>query len=152
MYKRQHENLTILLQEETFQIQLLNVCEIVREVVEVQKSIYPNITFILDCSSFKAKVNPQAMKQMLQNIISNACKYNSQDGYVKIYDKNNSLHIEDGGKGIKDLDRIFERSYSTEHSSGIGLDIVKRLAKAMDIEIEIKTNKNRRTIFILTMR
>jgi two-component system OmpR family sensor kinase len=147
-----HENLTILLQEETFQIQLINVCDIVKEVVEVQKYIYPNIDFILECSNFRAKLNPQAMKQILQNIISNACKYNSQNGYVKIYSIDNSLYIEDSGKGIKEPDRIFERSYSAQHSSGIGLDIVKRLAKAMDIKIEVKTNEIKGTIFILTMR
>jgi len=48
-------------------------------------------------------------------------------------------------------DKIFQRSYSTEDSSGIGLDIVKRLATALDIEIEVK-NKEKGTIFILKMR
>ncbi|MEA1891948.1 MAG: ATP-binding protein [Campylobacterota bacterium] len=39
------------------------------------------------------------MKQILQNIISNACKYNAKDGYVKIYTQNNMLHVLDNGSG-----------------------------------------------------
>ncbi|MBU1658186.1 HAMP domain-containing histidine kinase [bacterium] len=146
-----HENLTILLQEETFQMQLANVFNLVEDVVQIQKTIYPNIDFKIESSNFKAKINPHAMKQILQNIISNACKYNSQNGYVNIYAKENSLYIQDSGKGIKEPSKIFERSYSGEHSSGIGLDIVKRLANAMNIKIEAKSN-TQGTVFILTMR
>ncbi len=145
-----HENLTILLQEETFQMQVINICDVVEDVVQIQKTIYPDIDFIVECASFKEKVNKQAIKQILQNIISNACKYNTNDGYVKIYAKNHSLYIEDGGKGIEEPEKIFERSYSSEHSSGIGLDIVKRLAKAMGITIEVRSKKQG-SIFILTI-
>ena len=146
-----HENLTILLQEETFQMQELNLCEIVDEVVQVHKQLYPNIRFILECLNFRAKVNPNAVKQILQNIISNAAKYNNENGYVKIYVKNSSLYIEDGGKGIKEPDKIFERSYSREGSSGLGLDIVKRLGDTMSMKIEVQSNSNGST-FILTMQ
>ncbi|WP_345992547.1 HAMP domain-containing sensor histidine kinase [Sulfurimonas sp. HSL-1716] len=146
-----HENLTVLLQEETFQMSFINVCEVVNEIVQIQKPIYPDINFDVECQNFQAKLNQHAMKQILQNIISNACKYNSKNGFIKIYKDTNSLYIEDGGKGIKEPDKIFERSYSGEHGSGIGLDIVKRLADAMDIKIKVKS-KNNGSIFILTMR
>ncbi len=136
-----HENLTILLQEETFQMQVINVFDLVEDVVQIQNTIYPNIDFKIESSNFKAKINPHAMKQILQNIISNACKYNSQNGYVKIYAKDSSLYIQDSGKGIKEPDKIFERSYSAEHSSGIGLDIVKRLSYAMNIEIDVSSSE-----------
>ncbi len=146
-----HENLTILLQEETFQIQNQNICPIVQEVVDVQKSLYPNIIFHIQCNTFKAKINRHAMKQILQNIISNACKYNILNGYIKIYHKNDALYIEDNGKGIKEPAKIFERSYSDENSSGLGLDIVKRLAYAMDIKIIVQKNEPSGTIFVLTL-
>ncbi|ADN09123.1 sensor histidine kinase [Sulfurimonas autotrophica] len=147
-----HENLTILLQEETFQIQNQNICQIVQEVVDVQKALYPNIIFHIQCNTFKAKINTHAMKQILQNIISNACKYNVSNGYIKIYHKNNALYIEDNGKGIKEPAKIFERSYSDENSSGLGLDIVKRLAYAMDIKIVVQKNEPSGTTFILSAR
>jgi two-component system OmpR family sensor kinase len=137
-----HENLTILLQEETFQMSNINVCKVVKEVVDIQKELYKDLHFQIECTNLKAKLNPNAMKQLLQNIISNACKYNTQNGSVMIYTKQNALYIQDNGKGIKEPDKIFERSYSAEHSSGFGLDIVKRLALAMDIKIEVETSSH----------
>ena len=143
-----HENLTILLQEETFQMQEVKLFDIVLEVVQTQKQIYPHIDFDIQNSMLKIKINPNAMKQILQNIISNACKYNSKNGFVKIYVKNSKLYIEDSGKGIKNPKKIFERSFSDENSSGIGLDIVKRLAKSMDIDIEVKSS-SKGTVFMI---
>jgi len=144
-----HENLTTLLEEETFQMQEMNIYDIVQEVVQIQEQIYPDLSFEISNSSLKTKINPNAMKQILQNIISNACKYNSKNGYIKIYTKDNKLYIEDSGSGIQEPNKIFERSYSAKHSSGIGLDIVKRLAKSMDIDIEVKSSSNG-SLFILT--
>lgn len=132
-----HQNLTILLEEETFQMSCIDICSIVEDVVQVQKQIFCDITFHISCHNFKVKINENALKQILQNIISNGCKYNSQYGSVSIYTKENVLYIQDSGKGIKEPEKIFERSYSGENSSGIGLDIVKRLATSMDIEIKV---------------
>ncbi|MFK5938256.1 MAG: HAMP domain-containing sensor histidine kinase [Sulfurimonas sp.] len=146
-----HENLTILLEEETFQMQIFNVCEIVADVVQIQKQLYPDIVFKVECANFKAKFNQNATKQILQNIISNACKYNSQHGHVNIYIKDDALCIADSGNGIKEPSKIFERSYSEENSSGLGLDIVKRLSDAMDINIELTTSK-KGSCFILNFK
>ena len=145
-----HENLTILLQEGTFQMQEVDLFDIVRDVVQTQKQIFPKIDFRVASSSFVLKTNQNAMKQILQNIISNACKYNSKDGFVKIYVENNALYVEDSGKGIEDPEKIFERSFSSGNSSGIGLDIVKRLANSMNIDIKVLSSKNGST-FILTI-
>jgi len=143
-----HENLTILLQEETFQVDRVNIFNIVDEVVAMHKTLYPNIDFKLEHFTLTVKTNPQALKQILQNIISNACKYNKKDGFVKIYTRGNRLYIQDSGKGIENPEKIFERSFSGENSSGIGLDIVKRLASALNIKIDVKSS-NSGTIFVL---
>ncbi len=144
-----HENLTILLQEETFQMQEVNLFDIVQEIVQTQKQIYPHIDFDIQNSILKTKINPNAMKQILQNIVSNACKYNTKNGFVKIYAKEGRLYIEDSGKGVRNPQKIFERSFSDENSSGIGLDIVKRLAKSMNIDIKV-ISSDEGSIFILT--
>lgn len=143
-----HENLTILLQEETFQVDRVNIFNIVDEVVAMHKTLYPNINFMLEHFTLVAKTNPQALKQILQNIISNACKYNRKNGFVKIYTRGDSLYIQDSGKGIEKPEKIFERSFSGENSSGIGLDIVKRLASALNIAIDVKSSSGG-TVFIL---
>ena len=144
-----HKNLTILLQEETFQMQELNLCKTVHELVQTYQQLYPNLTFFIECSDLTAKLNSHAIKQILQNLISNACKYNTKDGYVKIYNKNSSLFIQNSGQKIEDTKKIFERFYSSDkNSSGIGLDIVNRLAKLMNIKIEVKADEKSNT-FIL---
>lgn len=143
-----HDSLTTLLQEETFQMQMLNLCETVEDVVLTQKQLHQNIDFRVECTNFKIKLNQNAIKQILQNIISNACKYNKNSGYVKIYKKENVLYIEDSGHGIKEPSKIFERSYSDEHGSGIGLDIVRRLAHAMSITLEVQSSSKGTTFII----
>ena len=145
-----HENLTILLQEETFQLEQVNLCEITQEILQTQQQIYPNIRFTKECSNFTAKLNTHAIKQILQNIISNACKYNTENGYVKIYTKKSTLYIQNSGPKIVNPDKIFERSYSSDkHSSGIGLDIVNRLAKAMSIEIKAESSEESNTFLLI---
>ncbi len=147
-----HKNLTVLLQEETFQLAPLPLCKIVKELVQTQKQLCPHIHFEYECNhSFVADLNEHAIKQILQNLLANACKYNKKDGFVKIFSQNNALYIQNSGPKIDNPKEIFKRSYSGDRNgSGIGLDIVKRLALAMNIEIEVKSIDGVNT-FILTM-
>ena len=85
--------------------------------------------------------DPEQMKKVINNIISNSVKYmDKRHGQIdiRILDEVDSIRveIEDNGKGIaqKDLQRIFERFYRTDASrnsaqggSGIGLSIVKKI-------------------------
>ncbi len=144
-----HENLTILLQEETLQLEEVNLCKISQEILQTQEQLYLNILFIQECSNLSAKLNTHAIKQILQNIISNACKYNIKNGYVKIYTKKDTLYIQNSGLKIVDPEKIFERSYSSDkRSSGIGLDIVNRLAMAMHIEVKVESDEESNTFLL----
>lgn len=85
--------------------------------------------------------DPEQMKKVINNIISNSIKYMDKPHGVidiRILDEVDSIRIEieDNGKGIaqKDLSKIFERFYRTDASrnsaqggSGIGLSIVKKI-------------------------
>ena len=87
--------------------------------------------------------DPEQMKKVINNIISNSVKYMDKPHGVidiRILDEIDSIRIEieDNGKGIapKDLPRIFERFYRTDTSrnsaqggSGIGLSIVKKIVE-----------------------
>ena len=145
-----HENLTILLEEKTFQTRETDLCPLVREVVEIQRPLYPEIAFEVSCHDFRATVHPKAFKQMLQNIVSNACRYNKPQGYVRIYRRGRTLIVEDSGIGIDDPEKIFERDYSGRGGSGLGLDIVRRLAMAMQVEVAIENAPTGGTRFTLT--
>ncbi len=87
--------------------------------------------------------DPEQMKKVINNIISNSVKYmDKPKGIIdiRILDELDSIRIEieDNGKGIaqKDLPKIFERFYRTDTSrnsaqggSGIGLSIVKKIVE-----------------------
>ena len=87
--------------------------------------------------------DPEQMKKVINNIISNSVKYmDKPKGMIdiRILDEVDSIQveIEDNGKGIaqKDLGKIFERFYRTDASrnsaqggSGIGLSIVKKIVE-----------------------
>ncbi len=85
--------------------------------------------------------DPEQLKKVINNIISNSVKYMGHENGVidiRILDEMESvkIEIEDNGKGIesKDIGNIFERFYRTDSSrnslqggSGIGLSIVKKI-------------------------
>jgi len=145
-----HKNLNVLLQEDSMQVQKENVFELINEVVLTHKKLYKNISFIVEEYAVYELLNAEAFKQVLTNIISNAAKYNVDDGYVKIYMKERTLYVEDGGIGIQNPQNIFERLYK-EHSSGhgIGLDIVKRLCEIMSIKLDASSKLGKGTTIIL---
>lgn len=135
------ESLTTLLEKKTFQVTSLNVCQIANEVISLHQQNYPHLKLKVSCSSLLATVNENAFKQILHNLISNACKYNLPDGSVNIYMKENSLCIKDTGLGIKEPEKIFTREYSAQNGSGLGLDIVKRLCDSMNIIIKVDSDE-----------
>ncbi len=134
------ESLTTLLEKKTFQVTPLNVCQIANEVILLHQQNYPDLKLKVSCSSLVATVNENAFKQILHNLISNACKYNLANGSVNIYTRENTLCIKDTGVGIKEPEKIFTREYSAQNSSGLGLDIVKRLCESMGITIKVDSD------------
>jgi len=135
------ENLTVLLEKKTFQVTSVNVCEIVKDITELHQPNYPELHFYTTCSSLHVTAHKNALKQVLHNLISNACKYNKANGSIKIYTQDRVLCIEDSGVGIKEPELIFDREYSAQNSSGLGLDIVKRLCDAMNIKVEVTSDE-----------
>jgi len=145
-----HKNLSYLLNEEGMHLSKESVFEIVEEALEPYKKLYPKLNFYIEHSHFEAVVNKEAFKQILRNLITNACKYNKEDGYVKIYKKENTLCIEDSGVGIKNPKEVFSRSYTEGRGGhGIGLDIVQRLSAAMNIKIVVVSKEDEGSCFSL---
>ena len=85
--------------------------------------------------------------KLIDNILSNAIKYNKIAGFIKVKLNYNILSIEDSGKGIEkeNLKNLFER-YSRFDKSvggfGIGLNIVSLIAKEYNLKIDNKSQIN----------
>lgn len=91
----------------------------------------------------KIIADPEQLKRVINNIISNSLKYMEREhGLINLRVKDVGdfiqVELEDNGKGIaaKDLPNIFDRFYRTDASrnsskggSGIGLSIVKKIVE-----------------------
>ncbi|MCW8909625.1 MAG: ATP-binding protein [Gammaproteobacteria bacterium] len=99
------------------------------------------------------------LKQILLNLLSNACKYNRPNGSVTIsYTAINNIiriSIEDTGIGIapEKQDKVFQ-SYerlgnedTLIEGTGIGLTIVKQLANLMDAQVGFESRENEGSTF-----
>lgn len=98
----------------------------------------------------------------LQNLIDNSFKYSNEDWvtlYAKQMDDKIILRVEDFGVGIaeEEKEKVYDRFYRSEKVEnlgikgfGLGLSLVKSIVEAMNGTIEIKDNKPRGTVFIIT--
>lgn len=92
------------------------------------------------------------IEQIIKNILSNAAKYTTNGGEIKIstFAKNDNalISVKDSGFGIskKDLDKIFEPFFQLKNTQshsrgglGIGLMLSKQLAELHNGKIEVKS-------------
>ncbi len=104
----------------------------------------------------------QKLKEIFSNLLDNALKFTMHGSIkVKLYREKDKavVEIRDTGIGIKekDLPRIFERFYRANGNSnnsglGIGLSIVKEYTYAHNGEIEVKSEENVGSTFILKFK
>jgi signal transduction histidine kinase len=127
---------------------------LVKEAVKKQAKTFINkkIHIELDNTDIMVTSDKKWLSFIVDQILSNALKYTSTGGRIKIYgiieSKAQKLVIEDNGIGIKaeDLDRVFEKGFTGYNgrenykSTGMGLYLSKKLARKLghDIAIESK--------------
>jgi two-component system OmpR family sensor kinase len=85
--------------------------------------------------------------RLMDNLISNAIKYNKQEGILDIRLDEYGLSVRDTGIGItkKDIGIIlqrFKRVDKSEGGFGVGLDIVKQVVEYYNFEISINSQLN----------
>ena len=128
----------------------ISIEEIINEKVEVLQKIYPKIKFIKDLNPLIVQSNKNGIDRIIDNLMTNACKYNKKNGQVSIKIRENQVIIEDTGIGIKDTKKVFQRYYKeTNAGLGIGMSIVKQLCEVLNINIYIKSEIKKGTQVIL---
>ena len=104
--------------------------------------------------SFEYLINKDDAIRVINNLISNAIKYNNVKGEINISLKNKTLTIQDTGIGIdkNKLDDIYKRYYRATKEQGgfgIGLNIVSHICAKYNIKIDVESQKNKGTSFFL---
>ncbi len=159
------QNLTKLYQSIEYNIKE-NIEQIDKEIFNLQKEIQEciskfqeiknGITITNKTPNIEIKTDKNGFVKTIENLISNAIKYNKKDGFIKIYIKDKILHIQDSGVGIdtKNLFIIFDKSFQenpTTKGYGIGLGIVKSFCDKNKIKIKIDTKKDEGTTIKLDL-
>lgn len=93
--------------------------------------------------------------RIVDNLISNAIKYNKRGGSIVITLSRGKLLIEDSGIGIDEekIPYIFDRYLrfnSSEGGFGVGLSIVKKIVDEYAMHIEVDSKLGRGTRMVLT--
>ncbi len=88
--------------------------------------------------------------RLIDNLITNAIKYNKTQGLLRVTLSQKSLSIIDTGSGIqkKDLDTIvcrFKRANKSEGGFGIGLDIVSQVVESYGYVLDIRSEVGKGT-------
>jgi signal transduction histidine kinase len=124
-------------------------------------AIQMEVSISVDCPEpFVVQADPEEMEIILNNLVSNAVKYNKNGGKVicrlKELNKKLVIEVEDTGIGIPedDIPVLFRefvriRQKETKHimGSGLGLSIVKRLIDMYEGVIEVESKPGEGSIF-----
>jgi len=111
----------------------------------------------------EVEVDPQRIREVLSNLVSNALRYTPGQGVVKIglaesgsgLERSALVYVENSGPGIEaaDLRRIFDRFYKSSDSGGmgLGLSIAKYLVEAHGGKIWAESETGKGTKISLTL-
>jgi two-component system OmpR family sensor kinase len=112
------------------------------------------ITFDLNLDDEHYVMDSRKFIRVIDNLISNAIKYNRRGGTVAISLEKGKMTIEDSGIGIKEdkIPFIFDRYMrfnSSEGGFGVGLSIVKKILDEYKIKITVDSQEGKGTRLVL---
>jgi len=132
----------------------IDIKKLVLDRVEYFKTLAESkrVKFELDLEESKLFIDVVKITRVIDNLISNAIKYNKRNGKIKIILRKDYLLVSDSGVGIKAdrLDAVFDR-YSRFNQSvggfGIGLNIVKSIIDEYGYRIQVNSTVGKGTTF-----
>lgn len=141
--------------KKTRNIESIMLCEVAQQCIDSFQplSIQKGIDIYLNCGTkVPIRADLQEIEIVLNNLISNAIKYNKEGGRVDVslgQEENNAIiRLEDTGIGMNadDLDKLFEdfvriKTEETKNisGSGLGLSIVKKILDLYGATIKVES-------------
>ncbi|WP_042475560.1 sensor histidine kinase [Bacillus ndiopicus] len=162
--KKMIEELLQLARREQVVISEANVAIVLPQVINELITVYPDTVFNVEEIAHKelVAISPEALAQILRNIIENGIRYNESVPKIIIstaqIDGCFYIEIKDNGIGIAEehLPFIFDRFYRVDESrqqngggTGLGLSITKMLATKYNVELKVHSKIHQGTTFLL---
>lgn len=143
----------------------LDMSQLLIEMVEDVELLAPHLSVQTDISEgLRLMGDRDLLVQVLQNLFSNAIKYNIADGWIKIraHQTQRIIHvtIANASKDIlqSDRDRIFDRFYRGDPARtrkieglGLGLSLAREIARAHGGDLILNSTSSGETAFTLTL-
>lgn len=133
-----HNNLNAYLEKTKNESEKFKLKEVIDEQVAFFAPMYDYLHWQVEIDERILLTDRHTFTRILYNLLSNACKYNTGDGFICIETIGDTLHISNSSHGIKEPSRVFERFYKeSERGLGIGLHIVKALSEQLHIRTQL---------------
>ena len=146
----------------------VNLAESLREVCDLMSSRAQEkgieFTVSVPEETLTISADPKHVKQLWDNLVSNAIKYTDEGGAVTVtmaaQDEQVVTTVRDTGIGIapEDLERIFDEFYRTkaakeysEMGTGLGLSIVKRIVETYQGQVDVQSTLGQGSTFTVTL-
>ncbi len=147
--------------------QLTDLAPVVRAAIEAAEPRAAERGITIDSRGVEETVayaDSHRVRQVVDNLISNAVKYNHDEGHVEVGATSDGLHawivVRDDGAGIseQEVPKLFERFFrsdavrkTTTHGSGLGLAISREIVRAHGGEITVQTRVGEGSTFIVRL-
>ncbi len=122
------------------------------------------VSIDMNCRPISLYANTQQLRELFNNLITNAIKYNKPQGKVKVTVTTDAddiiIMVEDTGVGIPEdaKQRVFERFYRVDKGrskkvggTGLGLSIVKHIVNYYNGSIELESKLSEGTKFTVRL-
>jgi PAS domain S-box-containing protein len=148
--------------------EVVDICKLIQDTVSEYKPLAQEKGLSLNCElpghNIDISLDPDKMRQVLVNLISNSIKFTSEGGEIKVTcikrDEEVQFSVRDTGIGIakEDMIRLFNKftqfsknSSLKEKGTGLGLAIVKKLVEMHDGRINVESAIGQGTTFTISL-
>ncbi|WP_331280759.1 sensor histidine kinase [Bacillus sp. UNC41MFS5] len=157
---------TIESKKDLMEVSTVDIAEQLKAVIHQYEwsTLEKGIMMSYSLSDATVKGDPALLYSVWENLLTNAIKYNRENGTIDIElteaDKEVVVVIKDSGAGLsqKDLDRIFDRFYRADASrarsvegTGLGLSIVKSIIDLHHGKIDVESIEGNGTTFTVAL-